>query len=313
MESSIKEFYMSEKQKIKVIYIVGSGRSGSTILDRILSSSPKIFSVGEFKTLKQYIDRRDEKRPKKNPHNYKTTSGVSISEDSFWSDLAKMIKEDDIRIYDKNMEIDRFRIILKIIFKRKLRINPFNDGKIYGHILTKAKKEKNETVDYILDSSKDFKRLLYLWASDNVDLYVIHNIRDARGQISSCSKRGFDWLKFFFEWLFLNITASIFLKNYIDEDRRVTLSYDMFAKKPEKYLKKLNEKFNLDLDVKNYIDKVRKEKYYSFSGNGKVKNYDFKGVVYEKKWKKRMPVWKNFIIGILAFIPNRIWVYGRKR
>ena len=39
------------KNKIKVIYIAGSGRSGSTLLERLMSQNNDIFGAGELKSI----------------------------------------------------------------------------------------------------------------------------------------------------------------------------------------------------------------------------------------------------------------------
>ena len=63
-------------KKIKVIYISGIGRSGSTLLDIILSTSEKVFSVGEIFKYNQMLR-----------ENIKCSCGKKVKDCSFWKDF----------------------------------------------------------------------------------------------------------------------------------------------------------------------------------------------------------------------------------
>ena len=80
-------------KKITVIYIISDRRSGSTLLENILSKSGEIVSVGELAMLKGHID-------KQGPGvfwNWNCSCGKPVLECEFW---AKVLEN----IYDKNFE-----------------------------------------------------------------------------------------------------------------------------------------------------------------------------------------------------------------
>lgn len=65
-----------EEQKINTIYLVGAGRSGTTMLATILNNHPKIFTIGEMHQFLDYvIDDKD------------CSCGKVLSQCSFWSPI----------------------------------------------------------------------------------------------------------------------------------------------------------------------------------------------------------------------------------
>ena len=102
---------------LKVIYISGEGRSGSTLLDRIFGTLEGVSSFNEIYELWEhgYID------------NGKCSCGQDIKECSFWAEVSKDVINkygDPQQILKLQDEVDHSRHFLKI--------SPANSGWAVG-------------------------------------------------------------------------------------------------------------------------------------------------------------------------------------
>ena len=69
---------INQQKKIKILYITGTGRSGSTLLNRLLDLHPRIFGVGEIFHLDAYY-----------MHNDLCSCGQPVRECPIWSRVVK--------------------------------------------------------------------------------------------------------------------------------------------------------------------------------------------------------------------------------
>ena len=289
----------------KIIYIAGSGHSGSTLLDMIIGSSENCISLGELEFLKDFVNKRKQPKNIKHPQPH-CLCGEKLEKCSFWS---RMLNLDISKTYNyESSFFEKITIALKIIFGGKFEF-PYNDEKLLKELLKNAKKAKGKKVDYILDSSKDIRRMIYLDSLD-LDVKVIHLVRDSRGVVNSFEKMGRSWLPILFDWIAENILISRY-STRLKKKNYLRLSYDSFAQNPEKYLKKINKQFGLKIDTKKFVSKVNKEKYHHISGNP-MNMKKLEGIRYDLSWKKRLSNWKIAVIGFVTYIPNKIWVHNEK-
>lgn len=176
VESRTTEF---RKDMNGIVYIVGSGRSGSTVVERVLSSSPDVFGVGEIHALWRL------------PLNSLLCScGKRVPECSFWCDAldASKLTEDDFRrltLLEKT--VIRNKYLLKLRYdldriRKDERISEFNSMQkmIFSSIM------KSSGASVVIDSSKAGPRAFVLAAE--LDPVFIHTYRDA-GEIIASSRR----------------------------------------------------------------------------------------------------------------------------
>jgi hypothetical protein len=78
------------QKKIKVIYLISDRRSGSTLLENILSKSVETVSVGELAMLKGHI----EKDGPGELWNWTCSCGQPIMQCEFWSEVLGNIYDD---------------------------------------------------------------------------------------------------------------------------------------------------------------------------------------------------------------------------
>ena len=295
-------------EKIKIIYFVGMGHSGSTLIDLILGTSKNCVSMGELEYFTDFL--KDENAPEMDKHPQSScVCGKKFKDCSYWKSI--LAKVDDSKCYNYESSLaEKLKIALSMYLPLKVRFNTAGHETLFKQILEQASKNKGSKVEYIIDSSMDVRRMIYLSQVAGVELKVIHLVRDARGVVNSFEKIGRFWLRTMFEWKLTNMIAKRFLKKNLDKKDYMLLSYDLFAQHPKKYLSRIKKKFDLSLNVEGFIDAVNKQEYHQVGGN-RMNMRKLEAIRHDLSWKKRLPSWKRAILSVLAYVPNRWWVFGK--
>ena len=165
------------KNKIKVLNIIGWGRSGSTILGSVLGEVEGFFFGGEIRNLwnKVILENRlcGCNKPIK-----ECTLWEAIFKDAFGSfDSVDFKKIKNLIMSHTRTRHIPFLFLPKSKQKYKLKLNDYicNLEKLFSSI------QKITNCDVIVDSSKSLVYNFTLSLLDNIDLYTIHLIRDPRG------------------------------------------------------------------------------------------------------------------------------------
>ncbi len=145
---------------MRVIYIVARSRSGSTLLTQLLSAHSAVASVGEAKHLV-------EERP--------IRCGCGLDdwrECGFWQSVESRL----LAAGGTSLAAAGLRSSDPAVFQDANR-------RLFEAVAAQA------GVEWVVDSSKDLSRLRRLLDTD-LDVRVIHLIRDPRGVVSSTMRRG---------------------------------------------------------------------------------------------------------------------------
>jgi len=171
--------------RTRVLYIGGWGRSGSTLLDRVLGQVPGVASLGEVRELWQrgWVENRP------------CGCGASFAECPFWTEVGRrafggwssLDRDEVLRLrysLDRPWAIPMLlgRRSARVFGKRLDRYTSILDS-VYGaiHEVSGAK--------LIVDSSKLPSHALLLRLVSNLDVRMVHLVRDSRGVIFSWKKR----------------------------------------------------------------------------------------------------------------------------
>lgn len=172
-------------KKIKVINITGWGRSGSTILGNVLGEIKGFFFAGEVRNIWNRVIIEDRL----------CGCGVNFKECPVWSSIFNdafggMEAVDPIQMKKLIKMHTRTRhlpmLLLpgsKKILKENLKEYIGNLDKLFDSI------SKITNSEVIIDSSKTTISSFILSLLDNVDLYLIHLVRDPRGIAYSRQKK----------------------------------------------------------------------------------------------------------------------------
>jgi hypothetical protein len=236
---------------VNVVYILGAGRSGSTLLNRILGNHPNIIGAGEMIHFSDpFID---------DSH---CSCGLQIPACPFWSEVYRRWKEqlgsDGITDYQKLQPhfeqythphhkrgffegINRFFIGMPRLLKE--RRNPSIDFQRYAE-QTQTLFEHIRSVSgvkFIVDSSKYPFRAFAFSLMPRINLYVIHLVRDGRGVAWSHKKQTRDPLPVWRStesWGRNNLMSNWVRKQLVPE-RTLLCRYEDVVLKPAETLGKI--------------------------------------------------------------------------
>ena len=170
----------------RVVYVGGFGRSGSTLLDRVLAQIGGCVAVGELVHLPQRGLLDDER----------CGCGVAFSACPFWSEVgvaafgpAGWASVDAEAIRRQQAALDRNRRIPAMVLPRWGRGSAETEelGAWFGRVYAAVADVSGASV--VVDSSKHASTAFLLRRAPGLDLRVVHLVRDSRGVAYSWSKR----------------------------------------------------------------------------------------------------------------------------
>lgn len=164
-----------ESKGIKVAFIAGAGRSGSTLLDRMLGQLDGCCSVGELTNIWDGI-----------VNNRPCGCGELLTQCGFWTEVVERVYR-DLPCLDphKAVALRRWTRHLWNIPAMALPIRtPLASKKLHSYTsllgkLYEAIREVSGS-SVIIDSSKSGFHGLVLRSVSNIELYVLHLVRDSR-------------------------------------------------------------------------------------------------------------------------------------
>jgi hypothetical protein len=164
-------------ERIPVLFITGAARSGSTLLDRVIGMHEGFFSSGELTFIWQRSFRE----------NHLCGCGVPFHECEFWREVSEQAfgvapaQVDEQAAERLKASVDRkWRIpymAMPRVPHRPADLLAYGElvERLYGAILDVSEAR------VIVDSSKDPRHGLLLSKLPNIELHVVHLIRDPRG------------------------------------------------------------------------------------------------------------------------------------
>jgi hypothetical protein len=169
---------------VKVIYIAGAGRSGSTILDRVLGTLDGVSSYNELHRfwLHGFVE------------NQRCSCGQLFRDCSFWTQVVDRagVKPSDVsRILELQQSVDQSRHFPRLYFPR-LQGRSFRGAlEEYGEWLRSLYLAIAEVsgASTIVDSSKIPSRALILQQIPDLEVHAIHVVRDPRACVYAWGRK----------------------------------------------------------------------------------------------------------------------------
>jgi hypothetical protein len=227
---------------MKVIYIGGYGRSGSTVLDIILGNHSQVTGLGEVTYLAD---------------DYTGTSrtcscGSPYDQCSFWKDFFPNSSPDveSARILRKVQGLFFIpRLLLGLVAKRDSDAYRTYHSHLFGHV--EAQTQKPIIVDSSKSARKVAGRFLALHRLAGEDVYVVHLVRNGLATMESLTLTGSNWalegrirppkwpgLRAAFGWALTNLWTSL-LGRFLPPDHYMRLRYEDLAADPAGSLRKI--------------------------------------------------------------------------
>lgn len=175
----------ASRAPVRVLYVGGTGRSGSTLLDRLLGEVPGLVSCGELVHL----------WARGLAGNERCGCGQPFHDCSFWSEVGRVAfggwdRVDSASVLRLQRSVDRNRFIPLMLvpgvapgFHRRMR----RYGELLGRLYEAVREVSGAEV--VVDSSKHASYAFLLRRVPGVDVRLVHLIRDARGVAYSHMKK----------------------------------------------------------------------------------------------------------------------------
>jgi hypothetical protein len=168
------------------VYVVGSGRSGTTLMDTILGNHPRLYGAGELATLA--VDNVF--------HRIYCPCGKLTDECEFWGAVVgEWFERTGLRNLEEHgrlrqkFEGARLHGLSRLLREKLFRSRAFNEYARQTTELYRAVR-KISGREMIVDSSAIPMRALSLSMMPGIDLRLIHLVRDGRG-VAWSLKKGF--------------------------------------------------------------------------------------------------------------------------
>ncbi|MGB3848555.1 MAG: sulfotransferase [Tunicatimonas sp.] len=247
------------KKKIKVIYIGGSGRSGSTVLTKLLNFWPGLIGVNEICYLWEYGIQA----------NHPVSDGTLFNESDFWNQVLasvytnRPIERQQVDFFAHTSQVGLKNLILNYYLNRPLN----NESRAYAQTLKNlyASVLKVSGEQYVIDSSKTPDYAFFLSRLKSVDMVLLHLVRDPRGVAYSWGKKfirndvrtdtklsmtSFGIVKATLRWIKWNIGCELVGRR--PNVRYLRVRYEDFVKNPQEVLDDITVALGLPIYPPHY-------------------------------------------------------------
>jgi hypothetical protein len=314
--------------KKTIIFIASDLRSGSTLLDRLLSNHPQIITVGELSNLDCYLN-LSIKGPGTN-RDWKCRCGMRLTECPFWSKIIATYNFDSERklsdletfvpVQRKRLSVVPLSLLSLFIsgkLKRKICHRIFSNPehiKIGNNCFRVFDGIHNELHKNIfIDSSKRPEQLFALKTAvpDDYQLKVIHLVRDGRAVTYSAIKRNIEvgrrntFLKILLNWMLTNIMIHN-LKSMFKENEFIRIHYEDLCMNTEEVLKTLCHTFEIQFD--GAMIQITEDEKHNIGGTPRQFDKNTK-IRLDERWKTGMPIRQKSLFIVIAGIFNKYLGY----
>ena len=237
----------------KVVYIMGHGYSGSTLLTFLLGTHPRIATIGELGIAQQAKESTA-------PEEYLCSCHSPVRDCGFWQRVSREMAErgHPFDIWDADLDFRARDGVLADVLLRAVQRGPVLEAARSAglSVIPGARRERDRIIsrigsladivtgikgcDVFLDSSKRPERATLMQRSGAFDMRVIHLVRDGRAVSWSSMKHlnlgPEDAAR---SWLADN-QGSEHARRYFPSDRWMTLRYEDLCADPDGTLTRLH-------------------------------------------------------------------------
>ena len=264
---------------MKVLFIAGLGRSGSTLLNVFLGKSPNVLALGEIVNSPEDLKKR------------LSTEACTCKENTegcnFWHGFSKYL--------DENYNTDYYETLITYV----------------EHMYPEKK--------IIIDASKNINSM-NRWLSlrknnPNIQIYIIHLVRDVRGWVFSQYKRRkkglllnrLMWLcRNLYSWYRQNKNIDLFLNKYQYEYLRI--GYEEFIFYRKKVVDLIFAYCNEANSISQYSSLSNSQAHELSLFSRSIKESD--RVAYDFYWMNNWPCSFLTFVNPAVFMMNKKYVYG---
>ncbi|MEP3374501.1 sulfotransferase [Maribacter dokdonensis] len=283
------------KESRTIIYIMSNQRSGSTLIENILSKSPQMVSVGELYLLGGHIN----KSGPGSAWDWNCSCGASLKDCDFWKNVYEKLNISN-PIAIKNTKIDYPKGIDRNLQERENQKVVLLMNQIYETVFNIT------NCSVLIDSSKEPFHGTSLYKNSSYNFKFIYLKRDLRAVSISRKK----WRKKYnkeemslFKLLLANfshrIKCRIMLKN-VDKKDVFNLNYEDFFKNPQQTLNDMSSFFGFNsYNIPQYM-----ELNNDHTIAGTPNRFEKRRIKYDDRWHSISK--KHLFFNMLGHLLNKI-------
>jgi hypothetical protein len=295
---------------MRIVFIAGAGRSGSTLFAQCLQQATGATHLGEVR----YVWSRGLRE------NQLCECGETFEDCHFWTAVMRQAFGDAVhvdsaaeRLARRSVVVDRMRYVPRnslpaAVQRAQGQVSEWGD--ILHSLYSAASSVSGSEI--LIDSSKDPSYLFALKATGRFAIDTVHLVRDPRGVAYSWTRSRvrpeIHWEKRYMNvrsprasavrWLSANAAAAF----YRQGDPRATLvRYEDFCASPDRVLRDLRAKLAL-------VQGVEGETGHGFSGNPSRFDRTQRRIVCDESWRLGLPTADRRLVSAIS-APLR-WRYG---
>lgn len=295
---------------IDVLFIAGYGRSGSTILEQVIARDDAFVSLGEVRHLWQrgYV------------MNSLCACGEAFQECPFWSEVdANAFGGLDLaearRMFDLRRSLLRSANIPRLVqaARRRTETDHAELCSYRQRVLSVYRSAlATSGASVVLDSSKDPLHGLVLASMPEINLHVLHLVRDARGVAHSMQRPKLRHEVYWKEqretvrnpartalvWSYRNVLSAI-LRQVANTYQLVR--YEDFVRKPDVILERVNAQLALEPPTSALKDgRITLPLVHSVSGN--ANRFEGRDITLrvDDEWRRSLPRAEQLKVDVLA-------------
>ncbi|WP_289723270.1 sulfotransferase [Robiginitalea aurantiaca] len=270
---------------VEMIYLLGAGRSGTTLLSAVLHAHKNIHTLGEMHQFPEYLG-----------ENKRCSCGRSLDKCEFWSLAIKDMSPDLLKTQDYKDELNKAEAHSRIPGYLLGQKSKKRYDKLQTEILracSKATKKK-----WLLDSSKYISRFLLLNRNGELNIKGIYVVRDVRGVVESFGKnvqtpKG--PLATLVYYGLINAFGEVVSRLFANV---LKVRYEDFVRNPENVVEKILNHLN-ESDTAGDTLPAEFSMPHIIGGN-RMKSERQIRINPEEQWRTRLPRWKQiaYYIGV---------------
>lgn len=270
---------------MKVFFILGSGHSGSTLLDLLLNGHSAVFGAGEVATIH--------------------TGGRSAKSNPMWQQILIGLSEDDIEPSRSKWDLLRGAPNFVQVLDGK-SIDREKYIAFHEELYTRMQRVTGKAV--ISDTSKEANRLEILTQSKTLEPVIVHLVRDGRAvtwsYLRKLSRHRFFALS---KWAFENLKIEI-IRRRLANVPYVCIRYEDLVHHPEGTLRQVLKEAGLSYEPG--MLEFRSTSYHGVGGN-RMKLASGSEIKEDVSWRKEMPYMYRVVYNLLFGLLN--WYYQRRK
>ncbi len=254
-----------------MVLVVGSSYSGSTLLGLLIGTDPRALYAGEVNQIRRLWN----PPPGPEPGYRFCTCGETYADCPLWGRVsARYASRVDLNPAP-GLSARNLRLLVRILFGRSPRrrdderlIDAYRDVvRAVGHAVRAT---GNPGVRCLVDSSKSLESLEALARARDLDLRVVHLLREAGGVMASARRRRRNVWGTLLAW----VAVHGLLRFYLTRRTNVPVlevDYRRLCEDPRVELRRVGRFLDLDLQPDLAVERIRRARHHVLGGSKSVR------------------------------------------